>query len=451
MQLGPLPPSTHPTPVDNLRASRPKLRSINAIRVIAEYAVVRLHVIEIRSLGHLSNYESHTLGPYGFDIMSFFFVLSGFVLMYTHHDTDFSRWEAKTAFIRRRLLLAYPAYLFCWLCAFPMLMFEWSAGLSDCWARRFCTFMQAGMLESWLGCGCSKSVMGVTWFLSCLMWLWIAFPFCKDMLVRVLSHGGSSIWAKLLVINLVWAGLFYFLWGYAIYTLAGFPPLRVGEFVMGCGVACAVNGNQPVPRLLAHGRYWYPVLGFILLYNLERQEHGMRWLCLYENSTDKTCSLWKHGQAWIDASPPCFFVLNKIPNKSALAWAVLIYGLSRAELAGETSWYMRILQANVFDVFGGFSMTLYTNHMNMVIALKFLGQHLLGWRPAEWNDDTILVAVYLACYGLHRLIIGVVAWLLEAKVQESEQDNQESESLLATNQDTHAVELTVAICGEEKQ
>jgi peptidoglycan/LPS O-acetylase OafA/YrhL len=155
----------------------PKLHSINAIRVIAEFAVVRLHVIENRYLDRLANNESHMLGPYGLDIMSFFFVLSGFVMMYTYHDTDFSCWAVKVTFIRRRLLMAYPAFLFMWLCAFPGLIFEWSMGLRDCWARKLCTFMQLGMLDSWLGCGCSQPVLGVTWFLSCLMWFWIAFPF----------------------------------------------------------------------------------------------------------------------------------------------------------------------------------------------------------------------------------------------------------------------------------
>jgi hypothetical protein len=364
------------------------------------------------------------------DIMSFFFVLSGFVMMYTYHNTDFSCWAVKVTFIRRRLLMAYPAFLFMWLCAFPVLIFEWSMGLRDCWARKLCTFMQLGMLDSWLGCGCSQPVLGVTWFLSCLMWLWIAFPFSKDTLVHLLSHDSCSIWAKLLVINLVWAGLFYLLWGYAIYTLAEFPPLRFGEFLMGCGVACAIHRNQPVPKWLAHGRYWYLALFIILLYNLERQEHWMGWLCMNENSSDKSCALWKHGQVWVDSSPPCFFSVNKILNKSALAWAVLIYGLARAELEGETVWYMLILQADVFKVFSGFSMTLYVNHISANIALKWLGQTLLGWQPSDWSDDTLMIGVYLMCYGLHRLIVCFMTWLLEVKVYKQSFDNQESQQLL---------------------
>jgi hypothetical protein len=243
----------------------------------------------------------------------------------------------------------------------------------------------------------------------------------------------ASIWPLALAIYLVWAALFYLLWGYAIYTLAGFPPLRFGEFLIGCGVACVVHGNQPVPKWLAHGRYWYPALSIILLYNLERQKHWVGWLCLNEDSSDKSCALWRHGQVWVEASPPCFFSANKILNKSALAWAALIYGLARAELEGETVWYMRVLQADVFKFLSGLSMTLYVNHISFNIAIKWLGQTLLGWQPSDWNDDTILMTVYLACYGLHRLIVCCMAWLLKAQCKEHE--IFESKQLLAMERD----------------
>ena len=55
-------------------SKKPKLHNVNSIRVIAEYLVVRYHVLKQDNGEH---------GAMGLDIMSFFFVLSGFGTMYT--------------------------------------------------------------------------------------------------------------------------------------------------------------------------------------------------------------------------------------------------------------------------------------------------------------------------------------------------------------------------------
>ena len=412
--------------------NRPKLHALNGIRVIAEFAVVRGHTLQDRRIERISTgdeeLDSHRRGPYGMDIMCFFFVLSGFVIMYTHQDTDFSHWKSKIAFIRRRLLLVYPVFLFCWSCGIPGLLYEWATGEKDCWARRLCTFLQLGMMDVWFACGSMKPVFGVTWFLSCLMWLWLAFPFCKDRIRDSMLAYNGHIWTKLLLMNLAWAGAFYLLWGYAIYTLAGFPLLRLGEFLIGCGAACALGDEHKIPFFLANGRYWYPALMFILMYNFERQDHGMEWLCLHEESSQRGCALWGYGQPWVKATPPCFSWLGKIGNKSALPWVWLIYGLARAELAVETGWYMRVLQSDVFKFLSGFSMTLYVAHIEVHTALKWLAQTLLGWEHSDWNDDTLLIGVYLGCYGLHCAIVSGMTWLIGGNQQE--QDEQESKQLL---------------------
>ncbi len=66
-------------------SSKPRpLHTINAMRVLAEYWVVRHHCLVKRRPAKLD------MGPIGDDIMSFFFVMSGFVVMYRHEKTDFS-------------------------------------------------------------------------------------------------------------------------------------------------------------------------------------------------------------------------------------------------------------------------------------------------------------------------------------------------------------------------
>ncbi len=85
--------------------NRPKLHALNGIRVLAEFAVVRLHSLHDHRIERISTgdeeLQSHMRGPYGMDIMCFFFVLSGFVMMYTHQDADFSHWKSKLWFKSR--------------------------------------------------------------------------------------------------------------------------------------------------------------------------------------------------------------------------------------------------------------------------------------------------------------------------------------------------------------
>ncbi len=64
------------------------LHSINALRVIAECIVVRFHVF-VEGVG---------MDMFVRDLMSFFFVLSGFVMMYSHHKSSFVTFEQKRSF-----------------------------------------------------------------------------------------------------------------------------------------------------------------------------------------------------------------------------------------------------------------------------------------------------------------------------------------------------------------
>lgn len=413
----------------NLQAPQ-KLHALNGIRVIAEYLVVRHHVLR----DHMIDREGaegvktsiHGRGPIGMDIMCFFFVLSGFVMTYTHENADFTGWERRKAFIQRRLMQVYPVFLFCWLCACPNMVYQYWAGIRTCWARPLCTVLQLGMLDAWFGCGFTHPALAVSWFLSCLVWLWFAFPFCKDYLVdRVFTSGAGfhNIWYRLIAMNVIWAGLCFLLWGYSIYTLAGFPLLRAGDFLIGCGAACALRAE--IPWFLERGRFWYPVVAVLVVYNLEGLNHGMNWLCLHERSSREDCSLWRYGQEWREASSPCITLMEKIPNKYALVWAGLVHGVARAELKGETdSWVMRLLMADGFRFLSVFSLTLYVAHINLDCAIKWLGQTLFGWQEADWTDDTAVIVVYLACYGLHCAIVNVMTEVLRRQEGEWERTDK---------------------------
>jgi peptidoglycan/LPS O-acetylase OafA/YrhL len=415
-----------------------KLHGVDAIRVIAEFLVVRYHVLphDERELSR---------GPIGMDIMCFFFVLSGFVMMYTFEHADFSTWRAVRGFWWDRVVRVYPVFLVNWLVWIPYMIKVWGSfsapgqeqvpepekGDYKCYLRRLCPALQLVMLEGWAGCGLAYTVNGLSWFLSCLMWLWLVFPLIKDRLVDEFYRTGGSVWVKMLYIYLVAVGLVCTFWSFNIYTLCGLPFLRIGEFLIGCATACALRLEEP--WWLANGRYWIPFAGVIAFYCLQRTDHGLGFLCLHEEAWNfDSCSVWHAGQAWVENKPPCITVLEKVLNKYALVWAALIYGVARAELVkGEQGF----LQAEVFKTLSGFSLTLYLGHENMNMIAKGLGELPgVGWDKREWRDDTTLITVYSMCFALHYLMKTVFARL-----------NPNNNRLLGKQNEAHGVEEGVEL------
>lgn len=85
---------------------RPTLHSVQALRAIAAAAVVCYHVLYM--LAHSAGYafEPSGLGAAGVDL---FFVISGFVMVYTNY-TSFQAPGAPQSFLRRRILRIVPIY-----------------------------------------------------------------------------------------------------------------------------------------------------------------------------------------------------------------------------------------------------------------------------------------------------------------------------------------------------
>ncbi len=230
------------------------LHSLNAMRVLGEYFVVRFHCFV--SPNH--SQEKLNMGPVGEDIMSFFFVLSGFASMYAHERTDFSGWSAKGAFLWRRFRRVYPLFILNMLFTLPSNVVSMMSPTSDCQLiRLICPVLQIFMLDGWAGCGWRYIFSGSSWFLSCIMWLWLVFPIAKEFIADTM-FGGGAVWLKLIGVYCICILPFFVLWGHDMMTLAGVPALRVGEFLLGCGAACALRVDTP--WILAGSRFWIPSL-----------------------------------------------------------------------------------------------------------------------------------------------------------------------------------------------
>ena len=80
-------------------------------------------------------------------------------------------------------------------------------------------------------------------------------------------------------------------------------------------------------------------------------------------------------------------------------------------------------------VLSGMSLNLYLGHVNMLLLIEWLGEQLLSIHRTDWRDDTKVFLVYLACYGLHCLMLATAERWKEPDHLEGERA-QETEMLV---------------------
>jgi hypothetical protein len=330
--------------------------------------------------------------------------------MYTHERDDLTTWQNIKAFWWRTLSRVYPMHLLWWATFLPYIVSQWIPGHNEgCWVRPLCHILQLGMLDSWAGCGWRFIVNGPAWFLSSIAWFWMAFPLGKDAMVRFLD--GRKIWHWMVGCSIAWSCLSLALSPFDIYTVSGFPPLRAGEFIIGCGTALALK--QPTPRILSGPWPAVWTLVTIAFYWFQSSRHPLDFLCIHERPEHKQCALWLTQHEYMLMHPPCMTWFDKVVNRSALVWAGLIHAVSRLELAArpdDTGWLMRIVNAEIFQFLSTFSLSLYLSHISIGGALRWIWLKI-GQDYCNLHDDTVLALIYFICYCIHHLVkLLVIRW-----------------------------------------
>ena len=290
--------------------SYPTLHTLNSVRVCIEFCIIHYHVSFLfpTSGGFLSN------SMMADNLISFFFVLSGFVTMHSNFAADFTLPGAKRAYISKKFHRVYPAYLFWFLLDLPGTIFDGTVnGSWSCPLFWLALASQPILLHSWLGCQHIAISNGVGWYLCTLFWLWILFPFMDHH-----NLFSSNPWSKIVCLYLVslagWGAFFQF---NIVYTRA-LPLLRICEFLMGCLVAFTTERRLNGWLVLAVALLFpaYCCLTFLLpdLWPSE-QLFGQ-------------CQLWIPRQTQ-DISPTIFL------SKFALVYCILIHYLASTEVTGE--------------------------------------------------------------------------------------------------------------------
>ncbi|MFC3689474.1 acyltransferase family protein [Aquipuribacter hungaricus] len=212
--------------------SLPRLPALTGLRFAAAAAVVAYHVG--RYVEPLSGLR-HVTGL-GFTGVGFFFVLSGFVLA----------WSGRPGTPRSRFYLARFARV--WplhavttaVAAVPFLAWQGTES-GPLTLAAVLLLVQAW----WVFADVNFAYNGVSWSLSCEAFFYLVFPFFayramradRQQLLRagLLVVAGLLAGALVVVLVLPPAG-----WGWALYVN---PAYRLGEFVLGVLLACAVRGG----------------------------------------------------------------------------------------------------------------------------------------------------------------------------------------------------------------
>jgi peptidoglycan/LPS O-acetylase OafA/YrhL len=251
-------------------AAAARLNNITAARFLAALLVFAHHADPLHDRALVPAIWLRRFFANGYVGVTFFFVLSGFVIALVHYE-EFRELTARTSFVyfAKRLIRIVPVWLFLSL---PFLAADIQAG--NLWpVLPFVTFMQSWSADI----NVAFAYLAVAWTLSCEMFFYACFP-----LLAWLLHRAQGLWrhssALLIVVcvlaPLVAAALFVFdprlsalPWEDANSGhrwLYRFPPMRFFEFALGVALYVVFAANrQALTRRPARAPWVAALLGAV--------------------------------------------------------------------------------------------------------------------------------------------------------------------------------------------
>lgn len=232
----------------------PHIKPLTGLRIVAALLVVMFHffpayLMNEPGLPRAASQVFHNLVKNGYAGVSFFFLLSGFILTYNYLGPRGRLRAGARTFWLARFARIYPIYIVAFVYAAPI--FFWSGhGPAVCGgaSKSLLTAVTSLLLvQSWLPC--SEGVWNApSWSLSAEAFFYLLFPLIVPLLgrlrVRSLIAIAMAAWLALAAIAVgylviapdgpihssIWAGYF---WLKAIYAN---PLARLPEFVIGAAL-----------------------------------------------------------------------------------------------------------------------------------------------------------------------------------------------------------------------
>jgi peptidoglycan/LPS O-acetylase OafA/YrhL len=221
-----------------------RLDSLTGLRFFAALAVVIYHLPLFCGVA----FYGQRAAPWGYLGVQFFFVLSGFVLVWTARDAD-----TPTAFWRRRFARVYPLYLVMFVPGVVLALLSRAFEPVSAGA----VALSLPMLQAWVPAGVSGLVLhnanAPSWSLSNEAFFYAVFPVAMLGLSRLrasaspgtgLLRAGAVIVAVMVVLFAGLDGI-----GHGVASLYYFPAFQLGFFLVGMLLGQAVRRSVAAPPL----------------------------------------------------------------------------------------------------------------------------------------------------------------------------------------------------------
>lgn len=344
------------------------LDALTGLRFIAAFAVFVHHIAG--KFGF-----SHSQWPLGAQAVSFFFVLSGFILTYVYHDRLTTSSIKKFYFTRWARI--WPLHIVCLLLSLS-LAFKYWVQLPDFWGKFLTTSF---LVQSWIpDTSWSFAINGVSWSISTEMFFYLMFPL-------FLVGGQKKFWIKytcllagtlILVPTITWFSHFDSLAHIDFYRMAHTNPLlRLPEFCTGMAIGWIYLNRSKLESRYLNRSIWTDsiaeigCLGMIV---------GYQWLIRHFYVVAQLRNAEWGGPfvgGWFNFSCGCLF------------FAVIIYVFSRSQ--GVIS---RLVSTKPMVFLGEVSFAFYMIHQFVIRAVLNYSKYYGDLSP--WLIATCVGAISLA-------------------------------------------------------
>ncbi|UZO82531.1 acyltransferase [Aquimarina sp. ERC-38] len=199
----------------------------------------------------------------GFIGVTFFFMLSGYILAYRYYDSFQQQNFSFTIFLNRRIARLLPVYYLSLLIALPLTFSEFLDGDRIFYFKKLATNLF--LLQSYIPVSDYYfSFNGVSWSISTELFFYLCFPGVFYMLLRVkkLIPLALSIVAIILLL-----GLIFFYFPNAYYWLYISPFTRIADFSIGI-IAFLVSKKFQIFKFITNSskrEYLALGIGFVFL------------------------------------------------------------------------------------------------------------------------------------------------------------------------------------------
>lgn len=367
-----------------------RLHSLTGLRWIAALAVFLSHVGTLLPLPDAK--PVLTLGSSG---VTFFFVLSGFVLTWTHLAGD-----RVGPFYGRRFARVWPMLLVAVLVPLFLQLPDAQPGQGD--SLKLMALSAILMYQAWVPDYILGSTNPVTWSLACEAFFYAVFPFVARFTARRSLRwlGGSAV-----VLVLVGWGIKAYLWdayppklppaftGVDGMIFGTYSPIaRVWEFLLGVVAATAVRKGWRLP-LSAASATALLAAGFFVL-----------WVLRFET--------WR-----------LVGIYDALPQVTAPLYALVVVAVAQRDLSGRTSW----LQAKPMVALGEWSYAFYLLHFTVLFEIssavfdrKSIMEYYMrpaeaSWSNAGWAALALVISI-VACALMYQLFERPVERWLRSRI-----------------------------------